>query len=98
MNEKKLTQKEKLAEVLSDGRWHEGPELAQRVGWRFGGVVLQLRKGKLNGRCWDIPREHVKGPIHRYKHVGFLDSYVPATHRCEFGHPCVKCDPPIEET
>lgn len=40
----KLTNLERLIEVLRDGKWHSGDELAIKVSWRFGHTVFEARK------------------------------------------------------
>ena len=43
MRHKKTTKVDLLLEVLSDGEWHWGEELAVKVGWRFGQPVKTAR-------------------------------------------------------
>ncbi len=33
-----------LLEVLADGNWHQGQELATQVSWRFGATIEVARK------------------------------------------------------
>lgn len=64
MGNRKKTKAELLIEVLSDGQWHWGDELAQadKVGWRFGDAVDKAR-GK---KGFPIIRERV-GLKHKYR-------------------------------
>lgn len=43
MHKLKKTKVDLLLEVLSDGEWHWGDELAEKVGWRFGDAVDKAR-------------------------------------------------------
>lgn len=40
----KVTNLQRLLEVLKDGQWHSGDELAFKVSWRFGHTVYEARK------------------------------------------------------
>lgn len=75
MNNPKATVR--LARVLMDGAWHDGAELSQRVGWRFGSAVQRLRQGDL-GLPLGIEREHVRGSHHRYRAVGWPPAFIEA--------------------
>lgn len=44
MRKRKKTKVELLIEVLWDGAWHLGDELAQKVGYRFGDAVKKARR------------------------------------------------------
>lgn len=44
MRSLKRTKLDLLLEVLADGEWHLGNELAQKVGWRFADAVHKARK------------------------------------------------------
>ena len=44
MNKRKKTKVELLLEVLRDGAWHLGDELAVKVGHRFGDAVKKSRR------------------------------------------------------
>lgn len=44
MKKLKKTKVELLIEVLRDGAWHLGNELAVKVGYRFGDAVKKARK------------------------------------------------------
>jgi hypothetical protein len=63
------TQAERLRAVLADGEWHEGPELDERVGWRFGAAIQRIRNGWDGCPPWYIAKERVTadGRIWRYK-------------------------------
>ncbi|GAX43905.1 hypothetical protein NIES4075_49200 [Tolypothrix sp. NIES-4075] len=43
MRKRKKTKVELLIEVLRDGAWHLGDELAVKVGYRFGDAVKKAR-------------------------------------------------------
>ncbi|WP_019503798.1 hypothetical protein [Pleurocapsa sp. PCC 7319] len=43
MKKRKKTKVELLLEVLADGKWHWGEELAIKVGYRFGDAVYKAR-------------------------------------------------------
>jgi hypothetical protein len=59
--ESKKTKLELLLAALSDGDWHWGDELANRVSWRFGATVhIARKKGYL------IDQEQI-GRAHRYR-------------------------------
>jgi biotin operon repressor len=40
----KQTNLERLIQLLRDGQWHSGDELAFHVSWRFGHTVLVARR------------------------------------------------------
>lgn len=40
----KATQLKELSSLLSDGQWHSSQELAEKMSWRFGSAIYQLRK------------------------------------------------------
>ncbi|MBN4002815.1 hypothetical protein [Nostoc sp. LPT] len=61
MRNLKRTKVDLLLEVLSDGEWHWGDELAVKVGWRFGDPVDKARE-----RGYPIIRERL-GLKHRYR-------------------------------
>ena len=43
MRKRKKTKVELLLEVLADGNWHWGEELAIKVGYRFGDPIYKAR-------------------------------------------------------
>lgn len=51
---KKLTKEDRVLLVMSDGEWHMGSELADKVSWRFGGYLHNLKQ---KGVSWE--KEHV---------------------------------------
>ncbi len=61
MRNLKRTKVDLLLEVLSDGEWHWGDELAVKVGWRFGDPVDKARE-----RGYPIIRERLRLK-HRYR-------------------------------
>jgi hypothetical protein len=67
MQKLKKTKVELLMEVLADGEWHWGDELAlpEKVGWRFGDAKYKAKK-----RGYSIKRERV-GLKHRYRLLKF---------------------------
>ena len=61
----KFTKADKLLVVMSDGQWHMGGELAQRVSWRFGGYLHTL-KGR--GVAWEKERvPNLKDVVYKYR-------------------------------
>jgi len=50
----KLTKEERVIELLYDGRWHSGRELALKVSHRFGGYLFTLKK---QGFVWEKRRD-----------------------------------------
>ncbi|NER99770.1 MAG: hypothetical protein F6J86_39185 [Symploca sp. SIO1B1] len=62
MQRRKKTKVELLIEVLADGKWHWGDELAlpENVGWRFGDAVKKARD-----KGYSIKTDRV-GLKHRY--------------------------------
>jgi hypothetical protein len=60
MKSLKTTKLDLLLEVLSDGEWHWGDELAVKVGWRFGATIKEARD-----RSYQIKTDRV-GLQHRY--------------------------------
>lgn len=74
---------ELLAAVLEDGQWHTNLELVEKVGHRFGGQLLQLRKGEFgDGLCWVVETERTARADWRYRLVDFQDSYAPNSPCC----------------
>lgn len=61
MRNLKKNKLELLLEVLSDGEWHWGDELAIKVGWRFGATIDLARK-----KSYPIKTERV-GLQNRYR-------------------------------
>jgi hypothetical protein len=43
MQQTKVTKVDLLMDVLNDGEWHWGDELAVKVGWRFGATIKEAR-------------------------------------------------------
>jgi len=39
-----MTHKQKILNILKDGRWHSAKELHDKVGWRFGARLYDLRQ------------------------------------------------------
>jgi len=62
----KQTQLSKLLQILSDGLWHSGEELATEVGWRFGAVVHQARN-----KGFDIETSMLGHKQYQYRLVKF---------------------------
>ena len=52
---KKLTKEDRVLLIISDGEWHMGNELAEKVSWRFGGYLFTLKE---KGVSWE--KEKVK--------------------------------------
>ncbi len=61
MRKPKETKVDLLLKVLSDGEWHWGDELAEKVGWRFGDPVDKARD-----KGYPIKTDRV-GLKHRYR-------------------------------
>lgn len=40
---KELTRSQELFQLISDGKWHDGTELAMAISWRFGGFLHTLK-------------------------------------------------------
>lgn len=62
---KKVTNVERMCMILSDGKWHTGAELAEKCGWRFGGVVHRLR----HDYGIEIETDGKKKGVHNYRAV-----------------------------
>ena len=61
----KFTKADKLLVVMSDGQWHMGGELAQRVSWRFGGYLHILKE---RGIAWEKERiPNLKDVVYKYR-------------------------------
>ena len=45
---KKLTKADRILLVMQDGQWHMGSELAEKVSWRFGGYLHELKSKGVN--------------------------------------------------
>lgn len=60
----KITKVDKLIEVLRDGHWHSGDELAAKVGFRFGDTIFKARN-----KGYSIERRQVGGSQHEYRLV-----------------------------
>jgi len=52
----RLTKEDRLLLLMSDGCWHFGSELSERVSWRFGGYLFNLKEA---GIRWE--KERVRG-------------------------------------
>ncbi|MBF2050597.1 MAG: hypothetical protein IGS54_25085 [Elainella sp. C42_A2020_010] len=65
MRSLKKTKVDLLLEVLADGDWHWGDELAKKVGWRFGATIKQARDKR-----YSIETER-DGMKHRYRLLRF---------------------------
>jgi hypothetical protein len=59
-----------LLEVLSDGNWHWGEELATQVSWRFGATIEVARK-----KGYRIETDRV-GKQHQYRLLEKISSQV----------------------
>lgn len=46
----KMTKEERLLELMGDGRWHSGRELALKVSHRFGGYLFTMKE---KGIAWE---------------------------------------------
>ena len=65
----KLKQEDRLLLLMSDMEWHLGSELSEKVSWRFGGYLFNLKE---MGIRWE--KERVTGikdsVVYRYRLVG----------------------------
>ena len=65
----RLTKDDRILLILSDMDWHFGSELSEKVSWRFGGYLFNLKE---MGIRWE--KERVKGVkdavVYRYRLVG----------------------------
>lgn len=65
MKSLKKTKVDLLLEVLADGEWHWGDELAEKVGWRFGATIKEARTKRY------LIETNRDGMKHRYRLVTF---------------------------
>lgn len=61
----KATKEDRILLLLSDGEWHYGREMTEKVSWRFGGYLFNLKQ---DGVAWEKERMRVKGAcVYRYR-------------------------------
>lgn len=61
----KASKEDDLLMLLSDGEWHYGREMTEKVSWRFGGYLFNLKQ---DGVAWEKERMRVKGAcVYRYR-------------------------------
>lgn len=62
----------RLRAALADGEWHFGNELAGASGWRFGGALERIRKGRDGLPVWEVLSERLEedGSRWRYRWTG----------------------------
>lgn len=53
--DKKLTKSDRVLLLLRDGEWHEASEMAEKVSWRFGGYLHELKKRGVNWEKERVP-------------------------------------------
>lgn len=57
MKEGKADNIDRLLVIMSDGKWHDGAEFANKVTWRFSGTLHDLKKR--HGVEWE--KERIEG-------------------------------------
>ena len=68
-NGDKLTKEDRLLILMSDMGWHYGRELSEKVSWRFGGYLFNLKQ---MGVMWEKERvpEVKDAVVYKYRLVG----------------------------
>lgn len=56
---KRLTQRERLRELLLTGHWYSNAYLSEHIGLRFGARLLELRRGTDNHLPMEVEVRHI---------------------------------------
>ena len=64
----RLTKEDRVLLLLSDGEWHMGRELSEKVSWRFGAYLFDLKE---SGVRWEKERvrEIKDSVVYKYRLV-----------------------------